>query len=70
MMKEMERKTSRVALPPYSSCTQCKNRLSDLCVEDCAPSVDYRWFVLRAGVSLEDRPSFPLDELLLQMPLK
>jgi len=66
----MERNTSHLTLPPFSTCSLCRNRLNDLCVEDCAPNIDYRWFEIRKGVNLEEMPHFPLDEFIKHMPPK
>lgn len=49
------------ALPPFATCRLCKNRVSQLCVEDCAPAGDYRWFELKI-MNIENAPAFPLEE--------
>lgn len=56
-----------MALPPFTTCRVCRNRLSDLCLEECAPARDYRWFELQAGVGFLDLPRFPLHEFLNDM---
>jgi hypothetical protein len=67
-MKTTERNNSQYQLPPFSTCSLCKNRLSDLCVEECAPNVDYSWFLLKPDLNLEEMPPFPLAEFLDEMP--
>lgn len=59
-----------VVFPPFSTCCVCVNRLSDLCMEDCAPARDYRHFRLKAGIGLAVMPRFPLHEFVTDMPSK
>jgi hypothetical protein len=44
--------------------------MNDVCIEECAPAKDYRWFELKKGVNLEDMPRFPLEEFTNGMPAR
>jgi hypothetical protein len=57
-----------IAFPPFSTCCLCVNRLSNKCMEECAPVKNYRHFKLRPNVGLMNMPRFPLREFLEEMP--
>ena len=55
-MKEVER-FKPVTFPP-ETCVGCKNRLTDICMEACAPYGDLRYFEPKR-ISIHDLPEFP-----------
>jgi hypothetical protein len=59
-----------VSYPPYVTCQLCKYRLTDICVEDCAPARDYRHFKLKDDLVFEDYPRFPLKLFLEELSPK
>jgi hypothetical protein len=73
-MGKTERQTgngfTELAMPPFSSCALCRQRMNEVCLEKCAPSKDYSEFELREGINLDLAPRFPMKEFVEQMPPK
>jgi len=52
----------RLRLPPSRACRICINRMSDVCLERCAPAGKFKDFRPDLTIPLEDMPKLTLEE--------
>jgi hypothetical protein len=56
---------------PQTWCSRvCRNALSNVCLEACAPARDCSWFEPKGGLSIADVPRFPKHEYNHEMSPK
>jgi hypothetical protein len=60
---KVERENTEVIFPPTWCSPICKNSMNDVCIEDCALERKAAWFDMKPGLTLEDLPRFPLNDV-------
>lgn len=49
-------------MPPSRACSICRNRMGELCMEECAPKKDYVHFNPDMRLGLDRLPILSMDE--------
>ena len=51
-----------IIMPPSRACGICRNRMNELCIEECALKKDYRFFDPNMEMPLELFPDLTMEE--------
>jgi len=60
--KVIGERNNEINMQPSSASGICRNRLNEVCVEECAPSRKYKYFNPNMDISIHDMPSLNSDE--------
>ena len=61
-VERKERQFIPLDMPPSRACSICKNRMNDICLDDCAPNESYRYFEPNMKMDADLFPKLSIEE--------